>query len=180
MITQLSFLIMGMLALILAVLIITRKQPVSSSMLLVVFMMLLAGMYGLMGAHFAAVSQIIVYAGAIMIVFVFVIMLLNIPSNELSYGRVTVFEFIVVLVALAAALFLGTKVGQGYLVSGLNGLSLSTARPPYYPSDMNENAKNVAALMFTDYLWAFEMISFLILVSILGAVVIAKKEKTEC
>jgi NADH:ubiquinone oxidoreductase subunit 6 (subunit J) len=58
-------------------------------------------------------------------------------------------------------------------------LSKSHARPPYYPTQMNENVKNVAALMFTDYLWAFELISFLILSSIIGAIVIAKKEDTQ-
>ena len=75
---------------------ITRKWPVTAAMLLIVVMMLLAGMYGLLGAHFSAVAQIIVYAGAIMVVFVFVIMLLNLPPEELRYGRVTLGEIILI------------------------------------------------------------------------------------
>lgn len=176
MLTQISFFIMGFLAVFTALLIITRKWPVSAAMLLIVVMMLIAGMYGLLGAHFSAVSQIIVYAGAIMVVFVFVIMLLNIPTKELSYGRLTFIEIVLTILGVVAALFLGTKVGQGYLKSSLDLVSQSGARPPFYPLSMNENVKNVSALMFTDYLWAFELISFLILSSVIGAVVIAKKE----
>ncbi len=177
MLTQISFLIMGILAVFLSALMITRKWPVTAAMLLIVVMMLLAGMYGLLGAHFSAVAQIIVYAGAIMVVFVFVIMLLNLPPEELRYGRVTLGEIILIALGFLVAIFLGTKVGQGYLISGLNATTLVNARPAYYPSAMNENVKNVSALMFTDYLWAFELISFLILVAIVGAIVIAKKAK---
>jgi NADH-quinone oxidoreductase subunit J len=139
--------------------------------------MLIAGMFGMLGAHFSAVAQIIVYAGAIMVVFVFVIMLLNLPPEELRYGRITIFELIYIVLGFLIALFLGTKVGQGYLLSALNSQTLINSRPPYYPDSMNENVKNVSALMFTDYLWAFELISFLILVAIIGAIVIAKKAK---
>lgn len=177
MLTQISFLIMGILTVFLSALMITRKWPVTAAMLLIVVMMLLAGMYGLLGAHFSAVAQIIVYAGAIMVVFVFVIMLLNLPPEELRYGRVTLGEIILIALGFLVAIFLGTKVGQGYLISGLNATTLVNARPAYYPSAMNENVKNVSSLMFTDYLWAFELISFLILVAIVGAIVIAKKAK---
>ncbi len=176
MITQISFMIMGIFALFFSILMITRKQPVSAAMLLVVVMMMLAGMYGLLGAHFSAVSQLIVYAGAIMVVFVFVIMLLNLPPEEISYGRLTLGEIILTAVGLVVAFILGTKVGQGFLRASLDTLPLSHARPPFYPAELNENVKNVSASLFTDYLWAFELISFLILASILGAVVIAKKE----
>ncbi|APJ04849.1 NADH-quinone oxidoreductase subunit J [Silvanigrella aquatica] len=177
MITQISFLIMGVLAVFLSVLMITRKWPVTAAMILIIVMMLLAGMYGLLGAHFSAVSQIIVYAGAIMVVFVFVIMLLNLPPAELRYGRLTISELVLISLGFIMALFLGTKVGQGYLIANLSSNTLVNARPPYYPDAMNENVKNVSALMFTDYLWAFELISFLILVAIIGAIVIAKKAK---
>ena len=173
-ITQFSFLIMGVLAVFLSAVMLTRRWPVTAAMLLIIVMMLLAGMYGQLGAHFAAVSQIIVYAGAIMVLFVFVIMLLNIPPEELRYGRITVGELILIIAGFFISIFLGTKVGQGYLLAGVNSPFLIHARPPYYPAAMNENVKNVSTLMFTDYLWSFELISFLILASIVGAIVIAK------
>lgn len=177
MITQISFFAMGILSLFLAIVILTRKWAVSAAMLLVVFMMLLAGMYGLLGAHFSAVSQLIVYAGAIMVVFVFVIMLLNLPPNEISYGRLTLVELGLIALGVLSALFFGTAVGQHLLSSQLG--SLLHARPPYYPIEANESVKNVSALMFTDYLWAFELISFLLLSAILGAVVISKKDQVK-
>lgn len=176
MLTEISFFIMGVVVVFLSLLMITRKWPVTAAMLLIVIMMLLAGMYGLLGAHFSAVAQVIVYAGAIMVVFVFVIMLLNISAKEISYGRLTILEILLAALGFVLALVLGTKVGQGFIHSGFHSLVQSHARPPYYPVHMNENVKNVSALMFTDYLWAFELISFLILASIVGAVVIAKKE----
>lgn len=172
-IETLSFLIMGVLAVALAGTLATRRFPVSAAMLLITIMVLLAGMYGLLDAHFAAAAQIIVYAGAIMVVFVFVIMLLNLPPEETRFGTLTLGEGLLSLGGVATAVVFGTKVGQGYLKSAFQP---SNARPPYFP--LEENVKNVSALMFTDYLWAFELISFLILTAIIGAVVISKKRKT--
>ncbi|MBX9703535.1 MAG: NADH-quinone oxidoreductase subunit J, partial [Silvanigrellaceae bacterium] len=174
MVTEIFFITMGVLCAFLSCMMITRKWPVTAAMLLVVIMMLLAGMYALLGAHFSAVAQIIVYAGAIMVIFVFVIMLLNLPSEQISYGRITISELFIIALSTLVALFLGTKIGQGTIMGALN---LKHARPPYYPVESGENVKNISALMFTDYLWAFEMVSFLILAAIIGAIIIAKQKK---
>ncbi|MCA2962046.1 MAG: NADH-quinone oxidoreductase subunit J [Silvanigrellales bacterium] len=168
-----AFILMGLLAVALAGTLATRRFPVSAAMLLITLMVLLAGMYGLLDAHFAAVAQIIVYAGAIMVVFVFVMMLLNLPPEETRFGTLTLGEGVLTLAGLGAAVVLGTKVGHGFLRSAFQP---TNARAPFFPEP--ENLKNVAALMFTDYLWAFELISFLILAAIIGAVVISKKRKT--
>ncbi|NBX17535.1 MAG: hypothetical protein EBR09_09240 [Proteobacteria bacterium] len=180
---MLSFIVMGVAAVLLSGVMITRRWPVSAAMVLISVMTLLAGMFGLLDAHFAAVSQIIVYAGAIMVVFVFVIMLLNLPPEELRYGGVTVGEMILSAAGVAVALVLGTKVGQGYLSVGIEELgilksenSLALHRPLFGP---DQNVKNVAATMFVEYLWAFELISFLIIAAMIGSVVIAKKRSAE-
>lgn len=171
--TTLSFLILGCLTVILSVTLITRRSPVAAAVSLVGAFVCLAAMYGLLEAHFAAVIQIIVYAGAIMVVFVFVIMLLNLPPEELRFGRLTPGEGLIALVGVIAAVALTTKVTDGALQVVSSNLPSGIARPPYYAD--SENLKNVAALLFTDYLWAFEVVSFLILVAIIGAIVIAKK-----
>lgn len=178
--TTVSFVILGISAIILSGVLITRRFPVSAAMLLIVIFALLAGMYGLLGAHFSAVSQIIVYAGAIMVVFVFVIMLLNLPPEELRFGGVTLSEIFLIVAGTVVAIVLGTKVGQGHLVSGLHaitgggiGVVPPAGRAPFYPE--GESLLNVASSMFTDYLWSFELISILILAATIGAVVIAKK-----
>lgn len=171
MLTELSFLLCAITTIILSLFMITRKHPVTAAMTLVVIMMLLAGMYGLLGAHFSAVAQIIVYAGAIMVVFVFVIMLLNIPEKSLHYGRITVGEVMLIIMGMLVAVFFGTKLRylSSFASNQIGSSPLSFAE--------NENVKNVSALMFTNYLWPFELVSFLILVAIIGAIVIAKKEK---
>ncbi len=178
--TTFSFVTLGLLAIIFSILLITRRRPVSAAMMLLVIFALLAGMYGLLDAHFAAVAQIIVYAGAIMVVFVFVIMLLNLPPEELRYGGVTLGEGLLSLLGIAFVVTLGTKIGKGALSSSMSLWDANRAPGatlPYFPEA--ENLKNVAALMFTDYLWAFELVSVLILAATIGAVVIAKKRSDD-
>lgn len=182
---SLSFVVLGVLAIIIAGFLITRRYPVNAAVLLIVDFILLAGMYGLLDAHFAATAQIVVYAGAIMIVFVFVIMLLNLPSEELRYGKVTLSEWVIAGLGTVAALALGTSVGQGAIGSGLAASGISTfdpqsaatfaplGRPSYFALD--ENVKNVSSLLFTDYVWAFELVGVLLMIGLIGAVVIAKK-----
>ncbi|MEY4063916.1 MAG: hypothetical protein RIR26_124 [Pseudomonadota bacterium] len=179
----LSFVVMGVAAALLSGVMITRRWPVSAAMVLIAIMTLLAGMFGLLEAHFAAAAQIIVYAGAIMVVFVFVIMLLNLPPEELRYGGMTWGEMAITGVAVILAIVLGTQVGRGLLTGGLESLGLAAGQPPagtrplYFPA--SENVKNVASSMFVDYLWAFELISFLILAAVVGSIVIAKKRSSE-
>jgi NADH-quinone oxidoreductase subunit J len=178
-----AFLVMGLAATILSGVMVTRRWPVSAAMLLIAVMTLLAGMFGLLEAHFAAVAQIIVYAGAIMVVFVFVMMLLNLPPEELRYGGVTWGEMVLIGLGVLVALVLGTQVGQGLLTQGLESMGYAVGQTPtharalYFPA--SENVKNVAATMFVDYLWAFELVSFLILAAVIGSIVIAKKRSAD-
>jgi NADH-quinone oxidoreductase subunit J len=169
----LSFLILGTLAVIVAAFMVTRRFPVNAAVLLILDFVLLAAMYGLLGAHFAAVAQIVVYAGAIMIVFVFVIMLLNLPPEELRYGRVTIPEGLLLVIGLACALLLGTRIGQGTIQTALAGYAPPQGKGLYFP--IEENVQNVSAVLFTDYVWAFELVGVLLMIGLIGAVVIAKK-----
>lgn len=172
MLATFSFLICGIIILLLSIFMITREQPVAAAMTLVIIMMFLAGMYGLLGANFSAVAQIIVYAGAIMVVFIFVVMILNLPAKKMHFGKITIMECFIIALSAVAALIFGAKTNINYLHNFL----LDDAKKIQY-FESTENVKNISALMFTKYLWAFEMVSFLILVSVIGAVVIAKKEK---
>lgn len=185
----LSFVILGVLATIVSGFLITRKYPVNAAVLLIVDFVLLAAMYALMGAHFAATAQIVVYAGAIMVVFVFVIMLLNLPPEELPYGKVSLGEWILSAVALVAAVIFGTSLGQGALQKGLLNSGVRAfestgalpysefGRAPYFPLD--ENVRNVSAALFTEYLWAFELVGVLLMIGLVGAVVVAKKRSED-
>lgn len=175
--SSVAFILLGVLSIVMCGLLISRRWPVSSAMMLITVFVLLAGMYGILDAHFAAVTQIIVYAGAIMVVFVFVMMLLNLPPEELRYGGVTFGEWFIIGISFVAVVFLGTEVGRGTLADGVNMMlpEPNSARRLLVPINELGNVQGIAASMFTDYLWAFELISFLILTSIIGAIVIAKK-----
>lgn len=173
----LAFIVLGVLAIALSALIVTRRFPVSAAMLLITVFVLLAGMYGLLDAHFAAVTQIIVYAGAIMVVFVFVMMLLNLPPEELRFGSVTVGEWLLIFASLLVAVFFGTQVGQGVLADGISNIlpAASSNVVRRIPQENIGDIASIAASMFTDYLWPFELVSFLILSAMVGAVVVGKK-----
>lgn len=171
-----SFLLLGLLACAMSIAVLFMKTPVSAAMSLICIMLILGGMYGLLGAHFSPVAQIIVYAGAIMIVFVFVIMLLNLPKKDMDCGCFSLFDSLLGIACLGLSIF-----GFVFLFQGKFSIKhqdeMPFASPPFYPESFGENVKNIAAQMFTDYLWAFEIISILILVAIVGAVVISKKER---
>ena len=157
------FYLFGMLAVGSALAFVTRKSPVAAALWLVNVMFCLAAEYVMLDAHFVGVVQILVYAGAIMVVFVFVVMLLNLghPSETSDFRSKGTR-----LAAAAVALLLAAEV-----------LTLMRQPWPQIASpDVPENVvRPVAQALFTDYLLAFEVTSALLLVAIIGAVTLAKR-----
>lgn len=166
-----AFASLSFIALVLSGILATRQYPVSAAMVLISKFIVLAGMFGLLEAHFSAAAQVIVYAGAIMVVFVFVIMLLNIPEVDMTLGKLSPFEIAAVLLSLLFTVVLGTDVGA-HVLSPFQKSQEATWLPV---ETSQKTITSVASLMFTDYLWAFELMSFLILAACIGAVVIGKK-----
>ena len=165
-----NFYLFGLIALVSAIVFVTRKSPVAAAMWLVVTMFALAALYVMLDAPFVGMMQILVYAGAIMVVFLFVVMLLNLghPSelNDIrgKWGRL-----------------LGGLVGLA-LVAELMTLTRSEVTMklvvPPVPNAVDGTAGiigPVAAPLFREYLLAFELTSVLLLVALIGAVVLAKK-----
>ncbi|MCB9530268.1 MAG: NADH-quinone oxidoreductase subunit J [Myxococcales bacterium] len=143
------------------------RQPINSAISLVVSFFFLAGLYVLLSAHFLAVLQILVYAGAIMVLFVFVLMLLNLRSGELGRGKLTVTRLLGVGFAGAscyvlASSMLGSSVAGTRLWGGSVPAQFGTVRP-------------LGLRLMTEYVLPFEMASVLLLVGIVGAVVVAKR-----
>ncbi len=161
------FYLFGGIALVAAINVVVMRRVFYSALSLVVCLSALAGIYLLLEAPFIAAVQIIVYAGAIMVLFLFVIMLLDpfsgaIPADKRRYLR----YFAVVLGT--SALMLIYPLLQAY----------DPARAPHDPA-AGGGAGTVAGLaqpLFTDYLLPFEVTSVLILVAIIGAVVLAKRQ----
>ncbi len=156
-----------------ALLFVTRKSPVAAALWLVSTMFSIAGIYILLDAQFVGAVQVLVYAGAIMVVFLFVVMLLNLgdsdPAAEFRQNRTRLAAGAVGLALLATVLSVYRGGFFGPLVVNERPATLSAAT-----GEPNVVAP-VARALFTDYLIAFEVTSLLLLASVVGAVVLAKR-----
>jgi NADH-quinone oxidoreductase subunit J len=159
------FLIFAAFAVVCAVNLVLQRHPISSALSLVGVMGSLAVLYLLLGGEFIAAAQLIVYAGAIMVLFIFVIMLLNAGSERKIAKSNYVTWFGVPLLAL----FLGLL---AYFIQG----RLPQTEPVQFGQFMGGTARGVGERLFTEYLLPFEVLSVLILIAILGAIVLARKE----
>ena len=159
------FLIFAVIAVAFGVSVVTQKHPISSALSLVGVMGSLAVLYLLLGAEFIAMAQIIVYAGAIMVLFIFVIMLLN-TGVEAKQGRSVLVKIVGIPVLAAFVAILGY-----FFATNFNG-----AAPVRFGAFTGGSARNIGRLLFKTYLLPFEVTSILILIAILGAVVLARKE----
>jgi len=149
---------------------ITRRSPVASLMFLVMSFFALAGIYVLLGAHFIAVAQVIVYAGAILVLFLFVIMLLNLGHNYQSDLR----EGGWIVAGFVAAGLIGWAVAQA--VTRPAAVVQAGGQEAITASIRELNAVGaVAQPLFRDFVVAFELTSILLLVAIVGAVILAKR-----
>jgi NADH-quinone oxidoreductase subunit J len=163
------FIIFGALALGGALNLLFQRHPIHSALSLVVVMMSLAVLYWSLGAEFLAAAQVIVYSGAIMVLFVFVIMLLNAGKEEHTHGSRAAYTVGIpgaaAIFCLLSFVFLSERGALG--ASNIGG-SLSNT---------TDNIAEVSAILFTRQLLPFEVTSILILIAILGAVVLARKEQ---
>ena len=156
------FFLLAGIAVLGAVSLILQRHPIHSALSLIVVMMALAGLYLLQGAEFIAAVQIIVYAGAIMVLFVFVIMLLNAGEEER-----TNLSHMARYVGLPLAIVLLLQ-----LVYWLSRAPVPQAAAAAGPSP----TKPLAMMLFQEFVFPFELTSILILIAILGALVLAKRE----
>jgi NADH-quinone oxidoreductase subunit J len=160
------FLLVAVLTVVAALGVVLHPNPVKSALFLVVTLFLLAVVFVLLEAHMIAALQIIVYAGAIMVLFLFVIMLLNLQSDDPERGRRRY-----VLRGLAWLGGVVFAVELALLVGGATVDSPATAPAGY------GGAETVARSLYTDFLLPFELTSILLLVAVVGAVVLAQKQR---
>ena len=165
----LAFYVFGAVAIAASLLVIAQRNPIYSVLLLIASFGALSGLYILLDAPFVAVIQIIVYAGAIMVLFLFVVMLLNAPHEETEYDervhpllrpgpmRFGAFLALVLAVELWWALARGGDTGA-------------------FPGGAVTSVAVIGRSLFTDYAFAFEVTSILILVAMVGAVVLARRD----
>ena len=163
--TPCIFLIFAVIAVVCAINVVVQTHPISSAVSLIGVMGSLAVLYLLLGAEFIAAAQVIVYAGAIMVLFVFVIMLLN-AGAESKHGRSLMAQLLGVplLIALLALL--------AYFVQRLYPRSTCV----HFGGFTGGTPLEIGRALFTTYLLPFEVTSILILIAIVGAIVLARKE----
>lgn len=151
------------LALASAVLVVAQRHAIGSALALIVTLSALSGIFGLLGSPFIAVLQLVVYAGAIMVLFVFVLMLLNVQREEQQARSGRRLRLVAVGIAAFFLLQLGSAVAR---------LNMMPSAAPLAAS-----ARDVARLLFSaQYLYAFEATSVLILAALVGAIALARKE----
>jgi NADH-quinone oxidoreductase subunit J len=164
----LAFYTLAALILGFGVLVITARNTVHSIMFLVADFLFIAALYALQGAQFLAVIQVVVYAGGIVVLYLFVVMLVNLKRPPEAHqdrhrrgrlGMVVALVLLVELVAMTAYKFVSPAAGL----------------PPAVPMSA-DNVALVGMLLYTDYLVPFELASILLLVSMIGAIVLARRE----
>ena len=160
------FLVVAVLTVVAALTVVLHPNPVKSALALVVTLFLLAVVFVLLEAHMIAALQVIVYAGAIMVLFLFVIMLLNLQVEDPDRGRR---RFALRGLAWAGGAVLAVELAL--LVRGGDAVVPATTSNGY------GGARAVAESLFTDFLLPFELTSILLLVAVVGAVVLAQKQR---
>jgi NADH-quinone oxidoreductase subunit J len=168
MIDVIAFYVFAALAIVASLLVIGQRNPMYSVILLIVSFGALAGLYVLLDAPFTAVTQIIIYAGAIMVLFLFVVMLLNVPREETPPGA----RLRPGVMRAGAVLSLAFALEIVWALMRLSVTPVSTETGGSIAS-----VERIGAALFTTHAFAFEATSLLILVAMIGAVVIARREQ---
>ena len=164
MVELILFVVVGLVAVLAAIGVVAQRNVLYSGLLLVLNLLCLAALYILMGAQFVGIVQIIVYAGAIMVLILFTVMLLSgkrteMPSDGLPGQAPLAVLFILALGAELALLLSGGLQGLGAVAGQASSLG---------------NVQAVARLLFTRYLWAFEATGLLLLVAVVGVVYLVR------
>ena len=166
------FYVFGAIAVAASLLVIAQKNPIYSVLLLIASFGALSGLYVMLDAPFVAVIQIIVYAGAIMVLFLFVVMLLNAPHEDTERDERVHPLMHPVAVRLGAALAIALVVELVWALTAGGGESGG------FNSGAVSSVNAIGKSLFTEYAFPFEVTSVLILVAMVGAVILARREQS--
>jgi NADH-quinone oxidoreductase subunit J len=163
------FWVLGTVAVLGAIGVVAAPKAVYSAMFLATTMMVLAVFYIAQGALFLGVVQVVVYTGAVMMLFLFVVMLIGVDSSESLVENIRGQRIAAIVVGVGFGALLIAGIGS-VSVNGFTGLAEANA---------GGNVEGLAALIFTKYLWAFELTGALLITAALGAMVLAHRERFE-
>ena len=160
----LSFLYLGTVIVLTAILVVAFRNPIYSVMALLVMFFHIAGLFVTLHAEFLAAVQIIVYAGAILVLYLFVVMLLNLQQDD-SYQRQVKLGLGLGLLALAEVIYIVSKAV----------MTEEPVREKAAAAAVPGNTETVGHALYTTYLFPFEVASLILLVAMIGAILLAKK-----
>jgi NADH-quinone oxidoreductase subunit J len=160
------FIIVGTLAIASALLTVYSRSPIVSAMALVFHFFMLAGLYLTLNAQFVAVLQVLVYAGAIMVLVIFVIMLLNLKDEEFFKEKFNFRKILAVIFAIGLIV--------QFISIYFSKVSVNTSLPVL--SEQIGTPQAIGVNLFTNYLVPFEAVTLLLIVAIIGALVLAKRK----
>lgn len=164
------FWVLAPLAVLASVAMLFMKKAVHSAILLAWVMITLAIFYIALDAPFLGIVQIVVYTGAVMMLFLFILMLVGVDSSDSLVEKIKGLRSVAIFTSLAFSLTLITFIARAEL--GRQSVGLAQA-------NSGGNVEGLAQYLFSDYVWAFEVISALLITSALGAMVLAHSEKSE-
>ena len=163
------FYLFAAVAVLASLLVIAQRNPIYSVLLLIASFGALSGLYVLLDAPFVAVTQIIVYAGAIMVLFLFVVMLLNAPHEETEHDER------VHPLRRPGPMRFGAVLAVALLVQLLWALT-RIVEPANFEAPAVSSVRTLGHVLYTDYAFPFEVTSILILAAMVGAVVLARRD----
>ena len=168
---QVAFYFFGGLAVVSAILVVTRRNTVYSAVFLITALLATAGIFLQLHAEFLFIVQVILYVGGIMVLFVFVIMLVNldVAMRQLQFNRMWV-------VALLLAVALGAQVYMVFHYARVGMAEPLFQMAPAAGASLDHNSEQIGFALFGEYLLPFEIASILLLVAMVGAVVMAKRK----
>lgn len=164
---DITFYISATLTVFFVVAMLCQSNPVASAICLVLSFFSLSAVYITLEAHFIAVLQILVYAGAIMVLFVFVIMLLSLKPSELSFDKIKLKSLLIVSVSLGFLALLVTSITK---IPHVNEVQFTPVSAEF------GTAKAVGALLINNYVVAFEVMGVLLTVGLIGAVLLGRRD----
>jgi NADH-quinone oxidoreductase subunit J len=159
---ELLFFVMAILGIVSAVAVVCFRNPLHSALSLIAHMVLIAGFFAMLEAHFLAAAQIVVYAGAVMVLVLFVVMLLNIKVEQVKPYGVVPFA-------------LGSAAALGFIALFVPPFFRLFSSAPDSISPLRGGAQAMGRILYTEYLLPFEIASVLIIAAIVGAVMVAKR-----
>ena len=169
------FIIFGTVSVIGAIAVISFRHPIYSALSLIVTFFSQAGLFVLLGAHFVAAVQVIVYAGAIMVLFLFVIMLLNLGTLSAKGALTGKLKGVAVLLGI-----LLTVEGIYIAVKALNNTKVGSTEVAEAAADLQDKpieTYDIGRLLFSEYLLPFEVTSLILLAALVGVIVLVKRDK---